>query len=87
MKRIDIYYGGERYSVGQRTLADVQSDIEAAMTSGAPAWVQVNDGDGAPRTAYLLITPGVPIAVIPIPEGGGEDTGPIIDISDKLIPS
>lgn len=87
MKRIDIYYGGERYSVGQRTLADVQSDIEAAIASGAPAWVQVNDGDGAPRTAYLLITPGVPIAVIPIPEGDGEDTGPIIDISDKLIPS
>jgi len=87
VKRIDIYYGGERYSVGQRTREDVQGDIEAAMAASGPAWIQVNDGDGAPRTAYLLITPGVPLAVIPIPEGGGEDTGPIVDISDKLIPS
>lgn len=87
MKRIDIYYGGERYSVGQRELAEVQADIEAALSSSGPAWIQVNDGDGAPRTAYLLITPGVPVAVIPIPEGGGEDTGPIIDISDSLVPS
>lgn len=67
MKRIDISYGGEHYSVGGRQLEAIQDEIERGMASGSH-WLEVNDGEGAPRTAYLLITPGVPLAVVPIPE-------------------
>ncbi len=65
MKRIDIHYGGDQYSVGGRRLEDLLEEITG---SEEPHWVKVNDGEGAPRTAYLLIAPGVPIAIIPIPE-------------------
>jgi hypothetical protein len=34
VKRIDIYYGGEHYSVGGRELADVQADIAAGLAVG-----------------------------------------------------
>ena len=67
MKRIDIYYGGERYSVGQRTFEELAAEVKAALDAGGD-WIKVNDGDGAPRTAYLLITPGVSVAIVPIPE-------------------
>jgi hypothetical protein len=67
MKRIDIWYGGEHYSVGGRSIDDVKREIIDGLASGA-AWLEANDGEGAPRPALLLITPGVPIAVIPIPD-------------------
>ena len=73
VKRIDIYYGGERYSVGMRTFEDVSAQIFTALRSGGD-WIEVNQGDGAPRTAYLLISPGVDIAILPIPETGPEPT-------------
>lgn len=66
MKRIDIAYGGNSYSVGGRTLAELQEAVLHGLT-GAGAWLEVNDGEGAERPAYLLITPGVDIALIPIP--------------------
>lgn len=86
MKRIDIYYGGERYSVGTRTFEEISAEVDAALAAGHD-WIRVNDGDGAPRMAYLLITPGVPLAIVPIPDEDPNSTGPIVDISDKLIPS
>jgi len=67
MKRIDINYGGERYSVGERDLDQVKKEIETGLALG-PRWLEVNEGDGMPRTAFLLITPGVPMSLIPIPE-------------------
>lgn len=73
MKRIDIYYGGEHYSVGGRELEDVTHEIVDGVTSG-PRWLEVNDGEGEARTAFLLLTAGVPLAVVPIPDeslGGG----------------
>ena len=65
MKRIDIHYGGDQYSVGGRDLAELQEEITGGDT---PRWLKVNDGEGAPRTAYLLLAPGIPIAVVPIPD-------------------
>lgn len=72
MKRIDIYYGGEHYSVGGRDLEDVTHEITEGVTSG-PRWLEVNDGEGEARTAYLLLTAGVELAVVPIPD---ESVGP-----------
>lgn len=67
MKRIDIYYGGEHYSVGGRRLADLRNEIESGLASGTH-WLEVNDGEGTMRAAHLLITPGVPLAIVPIPD-------------------
>jgi len=67
MKRIDIHYGGELYSIGDTSFEDMQQAVDDAVAAGH-GWIEVNDGEGAPRTAHLLITPGVPIALIPIPE-------------------
>ncbi|WP_127819146.1 hypothetical protein [Microbacterium sp. CPCC 204701] len=67
MKRIDIYYGGEHYSVGGRDLGDVAQEIVDGIASG-PRWLEVNDGEGEARTAFLLLSAGVPVAVVPIPD-------------------
>lgn len=67
MKRIDIYYGGEHYSIGGRDLEDVTHEIAEGVTAG-PRWLEVNDGEGEARTAYLLLVAGVPLAVVPIPD-------------------
>ncbi|MGL4256730.1 MAG: hypothetical protein ACRCSL_10375 [Microbacterium sp.] len=67
MKRIDIIYGGEHYSVGGREPAELLSEIEGGVSRGT-AWLSVNDGEGAPRQAFLLLTPGTPIAIVPIPD-------------------
>ncbi|GAA3037378.1 hypothetical protein [Microbacterium dextranolyticum] len=66
MKRIDVHYGGNVYSIGGRSLAEVRAEIEQSTEGGG--WLLVNDGEGAQRDAYLWITRGVPIAVIPIPD-------------------
>ncbi|MFJ6678442.1 hypothetical protein ACIQLK_04850 [Microbacterium sp. NPDC091382] len=67
MSRIDISYGGQWYSVGDRTLEDVHREIQEGARGGE-YWLAVNDGEGSASPAYLFITPGVPIAVIPVPE-------------------
>lgn len=71
MKRIDIIYGGEHYSVGGRELDELREEITSGL-SGGVHWLEVNDGEGAPRAAFLVLTPGTPLAVIPIPEHGPE---------------
>ncbi|WP_194409020.1 hypothetical protein [Microbacterium cremeum] len=78
MKRIDIYYGGEHYSVGGRDPGDVTAEILQGIASG-PRWLEVNDGWGEARTAYLLLSAGVPVAVVPIPD---EYPGPALDGDD-----
>jgi hypothetical protein len=67
VKRIDIVYGGERYSVGGRDVEALKDEIVAG-TTGSPRWLHVNDGEGAAREALLLLSPGIPIAIIPIPD-------------------
>lgn len=66
MKRIDLHYGGNLYSVGGREMADVQAEISSFQSGGG--WLLVNDGEGARRDAHLWVTSGVPIALIPIPD-------------------
>ena len=65
MKRIDIDYGGNHYSIGGRELVDVQAEIAAAMRGDGTAWLQVNSGEGRARPAYLAISQGTAIALSP----------------------
>jgi hypothetical protein len=67
MKRIDIAYGGQLYSVGGRTVDEIRAEVERAVSVGG-AWMKVNDGEGARRDALLFIAPGTPVAIIPIPD-------------------
>ncbi len=66
MKRIDIRYGGHSYSVGGRELADLQDEIATGLVDGGNVWIRVNEGEGIRRDAFLLITPGTPISLIPL---------------------
>lgn len=68
MKRINIRYDGAMYSVGGRELDDLQQEIAAAVSSTEPYWLEVNDGEGLPRPALLLITPAIALALLPVPE-------------------
>ncbi|MCK6066896.1 MULTISPECIES: hypothetical protein [Microbacterium] len=67
MKRIDIVYGGRDYSVSGRELDDLQNEIESLL-AGAGHWLQVSIGDGEPQPTYLYLSPGTPIALVPVPE-------------------
>lgn len=75
MKRIDIFYGGQHYSVGEENLERLQHEI-AHAARGEVRWLTVNEGEGAPRPAQLLIGPGVSIALVPVPEPPPDDEPP-----------
>jgi len=78
MKRIDVYYGGQHYSLGNRDYAEVVAEVEAAVAAGR-GWLRVNYGEGKRRDADLLLTPGVPIALVPVAdEVPGEAEPPAI---------
>jgi hypothetical protein len=68
MKRINIRYNGATYSVSNRDCDEFQQEIVAALASGKPHWLEVNEGEGTPRPTLLLITPGVGLTLLPIPE-------------------
>lgn len=68
MKRIDIYYGGEHYSIGGSDFEEVKDAIARAADGDRSSWFEVNDGEAAARLAHLLIARGVPIAIVPVPE-------------------
>lgn len=72
MKRIDIYYGGDHFSVGGRAVEELQREIADGIAN-PPYWLEVNDGEGMRRPSYLLLTPGVPLAVVPVPAPEDED--------------
>lgn len=63
---MDIRYGGQNYSVGDRTLEDVMAEVGGIVASGTSGWLRVSNGSGSLREAYLLISPGVPLALLPI---------------------
>lgn len=67
MKRVNILYGGNQYSVGQADVELIKREIEAAYTAGGHRWITVNFGEGRPQPAELLVGPGISISLIPIP--------------------
>ena len=66
MKRVDLVYGGGKYSLPNRDIADLQKEIGDAADSGKSHWLQVNSGEGILESAFLLISPGVPIALLDV---------------------
>lgn len=74
MKRIDLHYGGQLYSVGNREIDEMRAEVESLRVDGG--WIVVNDGEGAQRDAHLWVTAGVPLALIPIPDETGGSSAP-----------
>lgn len=68
MKRIAIIYGGREFSIGQQDFDRMKAEVEAAHRDGRSVWVRVNYGEGRPQPADLLVGPGIPIALLPIPD-------------------
>jgi hypothetical protein len=66
VKRLEVLYGGGKYTIPHRQLADVRKEITDAIVSGTPHWLEANSGEGILESAYLLITPGVPVAVVDV---------------------
>ena len=66
MKRLEVFYGAGRYSIPNRDLSEVQEEIATALASGSLHWLKANSGEGILEPAYLLITAGVPIAVVDV---------------------
>jgi hypothetical protein len=64
VKRVDVIYGGIRYSIPNREPDDLKAEIADALTAGAPYWLAVNHGEGTLHEAELLITPGVDLSVM-----------------------
>lgn len=65
MKRIDLIYGGQRYSISGREYADVQSEIISGISAGG-SWLSVNVGEGSALMGHILITAGVDLTLIPV---------------------
>jgi hypothetical protein len=68
VNRLLVVYGGRDYVIGNRSLADVEAEIAAGIDSGKVAWLNVAFGAGKPTPCRLLLTAGVPIAVVEFPE-------------------
>ena len=80
MKRIGIIYAGSHFSIGEQDYDGLKAEIEAAQTGGRATWILVNHGEGRPQRAELLVGPGIPIALLPIP-------GESAPMSDESNPS
>lgn len=63
MKRVEIIYGGEPYSMHDTTAAAVRESVDKALEGAASRWLTVNQGEGEPRQTSILITPGVDFSV------------------------
>lgn len=67
MRRIDIVYGGQPYSVGNRDLDELKEQILMGTQDGGAFWLEVNSGEGEPRATCLLITAHTEVALTPVP--------------------
>ena len=66
MKRIEVVYGGVKYTIPNRDLADVQKEITDAVAGKTLHWLEANSGEGIVEPAHLLIAAGVPIVVVDV---------------------
>ncbi|MGR0319055.1 hypothetical protein [Agromyces sp. ZXT2-3] len=85
MKRVNIMYGGAQYSVGEADVEAIKAAIEQAHRNGIADWITVNFGEGRPQPAELLVGPGIPVSIVPIPsddpEPGEDREAPLSDES------
>ncbi|TFD61722.1 hypothetical protein E3T39_06765 [Cryobacterium suzukii] len=73
MNRIDIVYDAKPYSLSGRSIESIQIEIDGALAAGLPYWLRVNSGEGRFQDAYLLIAPGIPIAIVGVRHGFDHD--------------
>lgn len=66
MKRINIGYNGQVYSIGETDLDQLKAQIASAV-GGDPLWLSVNYGEGRLQTAQILVGRGIPISLMPVP--------------------
>jgi hypothetical protein len=66
MKRVNIFYGGQPYSIGHRSVDDVQAEIDQGLDAHGRLWLSVNYGEGLLQKTRLLITAGVDIALVAV---------------------
>lgn len=66
MKRVTVIYDGAQYSVSGDDYEPLKAAIEEAASSGRPRWVRVNQGEGRPAIAELLVGPGTSIALLTV---------------------
>lgn len=83
MSRIDIVYDGRPYSLGGRDVESIQVEINDAIAAGETYWLPVNAGEGRYEDAYLLIAPGIPIALVHAQVNGGNHES---DNADSVVP-
>jgi hypothetical protein len=76
MKRIGIIYAGRDFSIGQEDFERMKETIDEAQRTGVATWITVNQGEGRPQPAELLVGPGIPIALLPIPPDRVEPAAP-----------
>jgi hypothetical protein len=74
VKRVNIMYGGAQYSVGQADVEAIKEAIDRAHERGLADWITVNFGEGRPQPAQLLVGPGIPVSIVPIPS---DDPDPV----------
>jgi hypothetical protein len=72
VNRIDIVYGGKPYTLGDRSIDSLRDEISDAAATGVPTWLRVNSGAGRYQDAYLLISPGIAIAIVDVQPNGPE---------------
>jgi hypothetical protein len=86
VNRIDISYGGKPYSISGLSLEEFQSEVSHAATTSTPYWLKVNAHEGRVEDAYLLIAPGIPIAIINVtPNGPRAATEHNVEYDDTFV--
>ena len=66
MKRIEVIYGGVKYTIPNRSIADVQKEITDAIAGDSLHWLEANSGEGILEPAHLLISAGIPVAIVDV---------------------
>jgi len=66
MKRINLIYQGQLYTMADRAITSVEEEVASIIASGQPGWLDVNSGEGTARPARLLITSSVSLTLVPI---------------------
>ncbi|MCM6764118.1 hypothetical protein NB037_17020 [Rathayibacter sp. ZW T2_19] len=62
MTRVELHYGGRLYTMGNVSVQEAKQ-LVAEVLGTEPHWLEVNQGEGDLRTAHLLLTPGVALAL------------------------
>lgn len=81
MKRIDLLYGGQRFSISGRDYDDVRTEILAAVAAGG-AWLTVNVGEGSALMGHILVTSGVSLTVVPVTTEEAERNAHVVNPGD-----